>query len=391
MRRNARILKPTGRNDLRSRTTPDAAPAKFERLLDSAHDLVYRVRLLPDRQIEYVSPAALAITGHTPEEFYRDPGLPGRSVHPDDWPLMFDEVGAPTSFEPNVTVRWVHPDGRIVWAEHRRVPVTDRSGRVIAIEGIARDVTEGVEAQRRLRGSEEQMRQLAARVQTAREEERTTIARELHDELGQTLTAVKLELARAAAAMTEEHVVPRSIDRLQSLVGLIEIALETVKRLCTQLRPPTLDHLGLPSAVQWEAMTFRARTGLRCHVRADRESTALSREQQTVLFRIFQEALTNVVRHAKASAVEVILAERSSRFELRIRDNGGGITEAQARNPRSMGLLGMRERAALIGGLFDITGRRGKGTVVSVRVPLAKAPARTGGRRRRVPPRKRSR
>ncbi len=278
----------------------------------------------------------------------------------------------------------MHPDGRIVWAEHRRVPVRDGSGRLIAIEGVARNVTERIETQRRLRESEEQMRQLAARVQTAREEERTTLARELHDELGQTLTAVKLELARAATAMTEEHVTPHSVDRLQSLVGLIDIALETVKKLCTQLRPPTLDHLGLPSAVRWEAMTFRARTGLRCHVRADRESTALGKEQQTVLFRIFQEALTNVVRHAKASAVEVTLAERASRFELRIRDNGGGITEAQARDPRSIGLLGMRERAALIGGRFDITGRRGKGTLVSVRVPITAMPRQAGGRRLRA-------
>ena len=131
-------------------------------------------------------------------------------------------------------------------------------------------------------------------------------------------------------------------------------------------------------------MTFRARTGLRCHVRSDRDQTALTMEQQTMLFRILQEALTNVVRHARASAVEVTLAERSRSFELRIRDNGGGISDAQVRDPRSIGLVGMRERAALIGGTFEITGHRGKGTMVSVRVPLAVA-AKSRGEARRLP------
>jgi signal transduction histidine kinase len=217
-------------------------------------------------------------------------------------------------------------------------------------------------------------------VQAAREDERTALARELHDELGQTLTAVKLELGRAAEALTAEHVTPRSVDRVQSLVGLVEIGIETVKRLSTQLRPPALDHLGLGAAVRWEAMAFRARTGIRCHVDAPDEPGRLTKEQQTVLFRIFQEALTNVVRHARASAVNVKLTERPRSFELRIRDNGAGITEADIKSGRSIGLLGMRERASLVGGSFEITGRRGKGTSIVVSVP--RTAAARGGRAR---------
>jgi signal transduction histidine kinase len=168
------------------------------------------------------------------------------------------------------------------------------------------------------------------------------------------------------------------------LIGLVEIGIETVKRITTSLRPPTLDHLGLPAAVRWEAMTFRSRTGLRCHVRADKEITALNPEQQTALFRIFQEALTNVVRHARASAVHVTLAERRDEFDLRIRDNGCGVTDAQLADPHAIGLLGMRERAALVGGTFVIAGRRGKGTSITVRVPLAtRQPKQTAVRRRR--------
>ena len=236
-----------------------------------------------------------------------------------------------------------------------------------------RDISE---EKQRLRESEEQLRQLAARVQTAREEERANLARELHDELGQTLTAIKLELGRTASALRKNRVDGQTVDRVQSLTGLVEIGLATVKRIAANLRPATLDHLGLAAAVRWEASGFRASTGIRCYVRAARESTALNAEQQTMVFRIFQEALTNVVRHARASAVYVSLAERRGTFELRIRDNGRGIKDADMTHPGAIGLLGMRERAAIIGGGFTIAGRPGKGTVLTVRVP-------TAGRRRR--------
>jgi signal transduction histidine kinase len=219
-------------------------------------------------------------------------------------------------------------------------------------------------------GTEEPFRQLAARIQAAREDERRLLARELHDELGQTLTAIKLELARTSTLLTTRNLGTDVVDRLQSLVALTEIGIATVKRITSNLRPPTLDHLGLSEAIRWEAATFRSRTGLRCRVVAGAESTGLNVEQETVLFRILQEALTNVVRHAKASAIEVKLGRRARAFELRIRDNGRGISAAQRRDPRALGLLGMRERAALVGGSFEIDGARGKGTVVTVRVPL---------------------
>jgi signal transduction histidine kinase len=177
------------------------------------------------------------------------------------------------------------------------------------------------------------------------------------------------------------------VDRLQSLVGLVEIGISTVKRIATDLRPPTLDHLGLAEAISWEAVAFKSRTGLRCRVRAESEGRGLSSDQQIVMFRIFQESLTNVVRHAKASAVDVVLAERDGMFELEVRDNGRGISRAEAENPRAIGLVGMRERAALIGGSFQIAGQRGKGTTVRVRVTVPRVPtddtsrATTGARR----------
>jgi signal transduction histidine kinase len=156
-----------------------------------------------------------------------------------------------------------------------------------------------------------------------------------------------------------------------------------VKRIATSLRPPALDHFGLAEAIHWEALTFKARTGLRCQVRSNTERTHLSALQQTSLFRICQEALTNIARHAQASAVRVTLTERDDWFELRIHDNGRGITEEEATDRRAIGLLGMRERAALAGGAFSISGRRRKGTVVSVQVPISQRVERDQGVRRR--------
>jgi signal transduction histidine kinase len=233
-----------------------------------------------------------------------------------------------------------------------------------------------------LRSSQEQMRRLAARLQTAREKERADLARELHDDLGQTLTALKLELGRAADALKDVRLDPPVMDRLQSLVGLVEIAVAMVRRIATKLRPPALDHLGLAEAIRWEAATFRSRSGLRCHVVAGSNPAALTAKQQTALFRIFQEALTNVVRHAQASAVRVRLTEARGVFELKVRDNGRGITRAEIADAGSIGLFGMRERATQAGATLEITGVSGKGTTVTVSVPLPGRTTRLRAKRR---------
>jgi signal transduction histidine kinase len=236
-----------------------------------------------------------------------------------------------------------------------------------------------------MRESEEQLRQLAARLQSAREEERAEVSRELHDELGQTLTALKLEINRAVAAFASNPGGVTSVDRLQSVVGLVDLGIATVKRISARLRPATLDHLGLTEAIRWEALTFKARTGIRCQVRSNRQQTRMNGEQQTALFRIVQEALNNVVCHANASSVQIGIKETDELVELSVRDNGRGISATQAAAPGSIGLLGMKERAALINGTFKVSGQRGKGTVVSVHVPISNATAMNRRARMRSP------
>jgi two-component system, NarL family, sensor histidine kinase UhpB len=350
----------------------DTTEEMFQRLLENAQDLVYRYRVTEPRGYDYINEACRAITGHGPEEFYANPRLILSCIHPDDLPIVTEIFqDDPARLTTAIQLRWVHPDGRIVWAEHRRVPILDAGGRLIAVEGVGRDVTRSRDIQNRLAESERQLRRLAAGLHAAREAERARISRELHDELGQTLTTLKMDLTRTVRDLLPLRLGPEQIDRMQSMVGHIDVAIETVRRLATSLRPPALDHLGLSAAIELEAAAVSRRTGLRCRVSGRLRNTGLTPDQMTAVFRIVQEALTNVVRHADASAVRIVMRQQLSRISVRIHDNGRGITEGELDDPKSIGLLGMRERAELIGGQVLFSSQRGKGTVVLIAVPVA--------------------
>ncbi len=223
-------------------------------------------------------------------------------------------------------------------------------------------------AEEQLRQSHERLRALSVYLQSVREEERTRIAREVHDELGQALTGCKLDLSWLAARLPREQ--KPLLEKTRALTAHIDATIQTVRRISSELRPGVLDHLGLAAALEWQANEFQNRTGIRCVVRAQ-VNEPLDQNLSTTLFRIFQETLTNVIRHAGATQVTVRLREAAGRILLDVIDNGRGIERAEITNTRSMGLLGMRERAALLGGRFKI-GRlpRGKGTRVSVSIPL---------------------
>ena len=349
-----------------------AAQQLFQRLLENARDVVYRYRVTPPRGYDYINSACLELTGHHPEEFYADPDLILSCVHPDDRALVSEAFhDDPARLTLAIQLRWVHPDGRIVWADHQRVPILDRTGRLIAIEGVGRDITTSLEIQNRLRESESQMRRLAAGLDSAREAERARLSRELHDELGQTLTSLKIDMTRLVRDLLPLPLAPEMIDRMQSMVGTIDVATETVRQLATALRPPALDHLGLAAAIELEAAAVSRRTGLRCRVTGNLRTGAMTAEQTTAVFRIVQEALTNVVRHAGASAIRIAMRQTTTNISVKVHDNGRGIAEDELDDRTSIGLLGMRERAELIGGQVLITGRRGKGTAVLITAPIA--------------------
>ena len=159
------------------------------------------------------------------------------------------------------------------------------------------------------------------------------------------------------------------VNKLQSLIGLIEVSIQSVRQISGDLRPAVLDHLGLPEAIQWEATKFEARTGIRCRVASQLANDPADRTRALALFRILQEALTNVVRHAHAGAVRISLVQRGRTLMLTVKDNGRGITKSELSSVESIGLLGMTERARLLGGRLTIAGVPGRGTTVSVSVP----------------------
>jgi signal transduction histidine kinase len=212
------------------------------------------------------------------------------------------------------------------------------------------------------------------RIEAAREEERTRIARELHDELGSTLTRVRWDIEALDKEMTAASPQMSSAvhDRLSETARLVNTTVESVQRIAAELRPAILDDLGLVAALESQVQQFRRATGITCRldVLLDDEGKGLTREQATALFRIVQEALTNVSRHARASLVNIILEQRDRDLALEVRDNGEGISPDAIARPGALGVLGMRERAALVGGSVDISGRAGKGTVLTVLIPV---------------------
>jgi PAS domain S-box-containing protein len=232
--------------------------------------------------------------------------------------------------------------------------------------GTYRDVTEAKRAEEQLRASRTALRSLATRQQDIREDERTRIAREIHDSLGQALTALKLQLAAAQDAAATEA--PPLSARLAETAAMVDDLVKSVRRIATELRPPILDQLGLPAAVEWLAQDFSRRTGLRCQTAILPTDGAISSELATALFRIVQEALTNVLRHAGATRVDIELGVKSGCVMLEINDDGNGITEA-GMGPGSLGILGMRERAAALGGVLEVAPRSTGGTRVAAWFP----------------------
>jgi PAS domain S-box-containing protein len=478
-------------------------PAALERTVEHlrlvathADEMIYRLRVRPHRHLEYVSPGAAGVMGLSPADVMHAPLKAIARIHPDDRIRFRKAMAAVANPASRMTFRWCLPDGRIVWAEHRHLPVFDDEGNLTAVDGVARDVTrqreleqerdaqiamlngliahmsDGVFAEtgdnhiavvnaafsrifdlpaapwpaadaaalrrmacerlenpdlccppaasdafppgelrlkdgrileqqhfsvpladnqvirvwqfrditlrkteeEELRTSRHRLRNLSAHLEAVREEERRSLARTLHDEVGQLLTGIRLEIT-AAVERFREAGTPATfpvVDRLQAAIGLIDLSVASVQHVASALRPPILDHLELLSAIRWEAAIFRRRTGIRCRVSAGTMPVD-NRTHATVLHRILLEALTNVARHANAGTVWILCRQRRDCVVMEVRDNGKGIPEAALSSPSSMGLLGMRERALAAGGELRVSRRPSGGTSIVVTLPLGES------------------
>jgi PAS domain S-box-containing protein len=293
-------------------------------------------------------------------------------IHPEDRPGIEQGLkDAPTNARHYaVDYRVVLPDGSIRHIHDVVYPVANETGQIVERYGVVMDVTERKEAEAELRRSFDQLRALTARVQDAREEERKRVAREIHDELGQALTAIKIDLSSLAHEFPPD--VPQ-VEKIESIANVVDETIKSIRRISTELRPGILDDLGLIAAVEWAAEEFEARTGTRCRLDLPENDSAIDADRATAVFRILQETLTNVARHANATSVDVRLVKESGNAILEVRDNGRGVTEEQLSAPGSLGIRGMRERALLLEGEFAIQGVPGQGTTVWMRIPLAES------------------
>jgi len=231
-----------------------------------------------------------------------------------------------------------------------------------------RDVASRKRAEEALQRSYEELRALSARLQEVKEEESARIAREVHDELGQVLTALRLDVGWLAANL-QKAARETLGGKVQSMSILLDSAVDVVQRIATELRPGVLDELGLEAAVEWYVDDIEKRTGISCRLEVSLDDTILEPERSTALFRILQEALTNVARHAGATKAEVRLAAEEGRVVLGVTDNGRGITAEELADSRSLGLLGMRERARSLGGDVEVRRNSRGGTTVEATLP----------------------
>jgi len=293
-------------------------------------------------------------------------------IHPEDRPGI--EQGIKEAPKASVgyakDYRIVLPNGSIRYIHDVIYPVANEVGQIVERYGVVMDVTERTLAELERQRSFDQLRALTARVQNAREEERKRVAREIHDELGQALTAIKIDLSSLVHDFPPEA---QETKRIESISKVVDQTIKSVRRISTELRPGILDDMGLIAAVEWAAEEFEARTGTRCRLELLENDNSIDPDRATAIFRILQETLTNVARHANAACVYVRLFKEGGNIVLEVHDDGRGATEEQLSASGSLGIHGMRERALLLGGELAIRGISSQGTTVLVRIPLAES------------------
>ncbi|HSR11201.1 MAG TPA: PAS domain S-box protein, partial [Thermodesulfobacteriota bacterium] len=352
--------------------------ARYRAVVDDQTDLV--CRFLPDGTLTFVNRAYCEYLESTPQKLL---GINFMPFLPREYRNRLrlhlrtltpaEPVGAPQ--ENPVTL----PNGETRWFQWVNRAIPDRSGAIVEFQAVGHDITILKKAENRLKEQSESLRALSARLEKIREEERTAIAREIHDELGQSLTALKMDLAWLVRMPRSRRGLARKV---QAMSALVDTVIKSVRKISSALRPGVLDDLGLRAALEWQCREFQTRTGIECRFASSAGNPEIDRNVSTGVFRIFQESLTNVARHAQANEVKVRLTCREKMLKLSVEDDGRGITREEMENPKSLGILGMKERAYLLGGRSTIRGKPRKGTRILLEVPLRTAWGERGQRRK---------
>ncbi len=347
---------------------------ELEFIIDHSPAVIWLWKAEEGWPVEYVS-SNVSLFGYAPDDFVSGRIAYASIVHPDDLSRIAAEVEWYTQegrTEFSQEYRILTKSGGVRWIDDRTWVRRAANGTVTHYQGIVVDITDRKRAEDELRQSYQQLRALAERLQQIREESQITIAREIHDELGGGLTGLKMDLSLLSQKIEDEKEGKDHdflMKRIHSANKLIDGLIQNVRHIGTKLRPSVLDDLGLIAALEWESEEFTNRTGTQCELVSVSEYITLKETTATAVFRIFQEALTNVARHSGADKVTVLFREEEGYLYLEVMDNGRGITEGEMLGMKSLGILGMRERALVFGGELSISGEPGIGTTVILKIP----------------------
>lgn len=332
------------------------------------------VMLNPDETVKIWNPAAERIFGWTKKEVLGEKlpiflnGTSEEKGIKENWDKGFasDKTLQQIRLDDAMETCRKRKDGSLIDVSISMAPLFDFDGNLNGTMAIIADITEHKRAEKQLRDSEKLLRALSMRLQSLQEEERAKIA-EVHDEFGQALTALKIDLSWLNQKLAKEQVQLRS--KIEKMSQLIDATIQTVRRISTQLRPTILDDLGLVAALEWAISEFQSRTEIECNLIIEPENINIESGCATAVFRVLQEALTNVARHANATKIDVHLRFAQGELSLEIHDDGKGITEEEINDSNSLGLIGIKERIVAWGGKVNIEGKAGKGTSLSVKIP----------------------
>ena len=342
--------------------------SKFKMLFNNANDAVFVTQLSDDKSYgDFIEVNEVACTrlGYTKEEFLQL--SPSAIVSPKDI-YVFNLNMERLSKEQHVVYDLVHRA-----KDKKLIPVEINSHLFFyndkpTVLSIARDITERKQTEEKLKRTSKLLRDLATHLQSVREEERTMIAQEIHDELGQVLTVLKIQISLLAKKLNKNQESLKA--KINSLSDMIDASVESVQKISAKLRPGILDELGLIAAIEWQAEEFEKLTNIKCSLVLPKEELKLEKNKSTAIFRIFQEALTNIARHSQATKIGISLLNHQSNIYLEIMDNGKGISPEQIKDFKSLGIHGMEERAMVFGGQVYVEGIPGKGTIVKVEIPI---------------------
>ncbi len=346
--------------------------SRYHAIVSNTPGLVFQCLLKKDGGLTfpYLSEGCQALLGITPQQLHDNPALFLDLIVPEDRAWYLESMAASAAgikswnWEGRI---WIAQWNDIKWINLRCSPRA-LIGEDIQWEGIMTNITQSKLEESEIKRSREQLAELSAHVEKVKEQERTRISREIHDDLGGNLTAIKMALALLAKRLPQDDAA--LIEKTQYVDSLVDRTIESIHRIAGDLRPGILD-FGIVAAIDWQAREFEKQVGIPCVVTSNKKEIDLHLDQATALFRIFQEALTNISKHAGASRVKVNLSRTNRNIRLEISDDGRGMAAEDRIKPKSFGIRGMIERANALGGELTLQASPTGGCVVMIRIPLA--------------------